>query len=98
MAGNGQAEAAPEAIAVAIAYEVRRGNAFNKYEKWDFNLGKKPVVITAVAAEYEADGNSMMIRPTSKDSLVEVTGFDPHRDLAIRALPKKEETPDAEEV
>jgi hypothetical protein len=81
----------PNEIGIETAYEVRRGNAFKKYEKWDFNLQKKPIVVTPVGAECTANGNLLTIKPTSADFLVEVVGFDPHRDLAVRTKPKKDE-------
>ena len=88
----------PERIDLEVAYEVRRGNAFKKYAAWDFALQKKPIVVTPVGAEFTADGNTLSIQPSSYDFLVEVTGFDAHRDLAIRDVKKKAEVTDVAEV
>jgi len=88
----------PDEISIEAAYEVRRGNAFKKYEKWDFDLQRKPVVVTPVGADCTAEGNALTIKPTSVEFLVEVTGFDPHRDLAVRSRRKKDEVADAAEV
>ncbi|MCO6455541.1 MAG: hypothetical protein J5I93_09620 [Pirellulaceae bacterium] len=88
----------PERISLEVAYEVRRGNAFKKYAKWDFDLGKKPIVVTPVGASCTAHKNTLSIEPTSDEFLVEVTGFDSNRDLAIRAVKAKTEVVDAETV
>lgn len=81
--------ALPDGIELEIAYEVRRGNAFAKYEKWDFDLQKKPIAITPVGVDCTAEANSLKLRPSQEDFLVEVIGFDPHRDLAIRTKKRK---------
>jgi len=88
----------PERIALEVAYEVRRGNAFKKYAKWDFDLGKKPIVVTPVGASCTTDKNTLSIEPTNEEFLVEVTGFDSNRDLAIRAVKAKTEVSDVETV
>jgi hypothetical protein len=88
----------PHAIAVEVAYEVRRGNAFKKYEKYDFDLKSKPICLTPVGAIVSVDANVLRIEPTTDQFLVEVTGFDPHRDLAIRGKTLKPEVADAQEV
>lgn len=90
----------PTEIDVEVAYEVRRGNPFKKYEKFDFDLQKKPVVVSAEGAEWNAIENNLSIRPKADDFVVEVTGFDPQRDLAIRTKrkKKKEEVDSAQEI
>jgi hypothetical protein len=91
--------ASPEdRFSIEVAYEVRRGNPFTKYEKWDFDLKKKPITIVAQGAEVSGDANMLSISPTDASFQVEVTGFDPHRDLAVRTVKSKGERGDAEEI
>jgi hypothetical protein len=88
----------PKEVAVEVAYELRRGNAFKKYERFDFQLQKKPIQIVAQSADVQPEDNLLRIKPTGEDFLIEVTGFDPHRDLAVRAVPKWVELADASEI
>ncbi|MCI0361140.1 MAG: hypothetical protein L0211_21885, partial [Planctomycetaceae bacterium] len=85
-------------IGVEVAYEVRRGNPFKKYERFDFALDAKPIMIAAEGATYQSEGNKLQVRPTRSDFSVKVTGFDTHRDLAIRAVPRVQESKDAQKV
>ena len=98
VAGANRDVSLPKEIAIEVAYEVRRGNAFKKYEKWDFDLAKKPLSINAVSADTNASANLLIITPTKDEFVVEVTGFDPHRDLAIRSVRRKAEESHAAEV
>jgi hypothetical protein len=47
----------PEAIEIRVAYEVRRGNAFKRYQSADFQLDKPPIQIQAEGAAIKATGN-----------------------------------------
>jgi hypothetical protein len=74
------------AVTVEAAYEVRRGNAFKRYDKNDFEFGKKPLKISGTGMKVaRARGNRLEVIIDSDDFLVEVTGFDPNRDLSVRA-------------
>jgi hypothetical protein len=76
----------PEEIAVRVAYEVRRGNAFRRYQKADFELDKHPIEIEAEGAAVEAGGNTLLIKRMQGDFNVSVTGFDIERDLIVRGV------------
>jgi len=88
----------PPRISVEVAYEVRRGNPFRKYDKLDFQLANKPIRIETVGALAGPLNNTIDIVPEGTTFLVEVSGFDQHRDLAVRARPLCEEETDAANV
>jgi hypothetical protein len=75
----------PKRVSIRVAYEVRRGNPFKKYEPFDFKLDESPIVVTPVGADCDCKDNTIQIRPIDNQYLVEVTGFDPHRDLTVKA-------------
>jgi hypothetical protein len=78
-----------------VAYQVRRGKPFKKYCAFDFSLERQPITIIPVGATVEPEGNFFEISVTDDEFLVEVTGFDLHRDLIIDVEP---EVDDAEAV
>jgi hypothetical protein len=92
---NPASQARARRVKVRVAYQARRGNPFKKYNRFDFTLDGEPISITAVGATGRPEGNSLEITITNDEFLVEVTGFDPHRDLAIQA---ESEVDDAAEV
>jgi hypothetical protein len=74
-------------VRVTTAYEVRRGNAFKRYQTADFEFGKAPIdVKTEGAPIIEQSGNHIVLGPLVGQFNVTVTGFDPARDLTVRAL------------
>lgn len=86
---HGDTEALPATI-VSVAYEVRRGNPFAQYHRLDFDLAQSPIEITAEHAQalvLANDGNTLVLRPQRPDFVLTVRGFDPHRDLRVRAVP-----------
>lgn len=71
---------------VIAAYEIRRGNAFKRYQPADFELDKAPIQVQAENTEImELSGNTLVVGPLQAGSKVTVTGFDGLRDLAVRA-------------
>lgn len=79
-------DAAPE-LRVTAAYDVRRGNPFKRYRSFDFDLGKRPIRIEPHACEIAAaEGAELVLRPTSPDFEVTVTGFDEARDVIVRVV------------
>jgi len=67
------------------AYEVRRGNAFKRYDPADFEFGDRWIQIeTDKTSVIEAKGNQLIVGPLEEGSRLTVTGFDPARDLAVR--------------
>lgn len=80
------ANKAADRARVMAAYEVRRGNAFKRYQQADFEIGEAPIQITAEnTAVIERSGNALVFGPLLEGSKVTVTGFDAARDLAVRA-------------
>ena len=93
--GNPASPARPSRVKVRAAYEVRKGNPLKKYDRLDFALDTRPIAIASAGADCQAADNRLEIIPTDDQYLVEVTGFDPHRDLRILVEP---EVADAAEI
>jgi hypothetical protein len=95
-AGEG---AVPDRVRLAVAYEIRRGNPFKRYQPADFEFGREPVQIVADGATIlEASRNRLLLGDLKANFKVAVTGFDSARDLVVRAVaeePKPEEIVDA---
>ena len=80
----------PEALEVNVAYDTRRGNPLKRYNVADFELGEAPVEIALSGLRLdECSGNRMVVALTDTDFRVEVTGFDPNRDLYLRVTPRE---------
>ncbi|ACG75144.1 hypothetical protein AnaeK_3937 [Anaeromyxobacter sp. K] len=74
------------AVSVEAAYEVRRGNAFKRYDRNDFDLGKKPIAVAVAGAKIARAKDNRLELVVDDDTFeVKVTGFDRNRDLAVRA-------------
>jgi hypothetical protein len=72
---------------VIAAYEIRRGNAFKRYQPADFELDKMPIQVkTENTGIMEMSGNLLVVGPLQEGSKVTVTGFDSLRDLAVRVI------------
>jgi len=93
--GNPASNVRPRRVKVKAAYEVRKGNPFKRYDRLDFTLDARPIAVAAVGADCLAAENSLEVTPRDEPFLVEVTGFDPHRDLRIYVEP---EVADAAEI
>lgn len=75
----------PAELAIAVAYEVRRGNPFKKYREFDFVLGRGGIEVRAEGAEVEDQtNNKLRLLPLNSDFRLEVSGFDPNRNLVVR--------------
>jgi hypothetical protein len=91
----------PKTIDVQIAYDSRRGNPFKKYQKEDFDLSSKSIRIESEGAEIKSkSGNRLVVEILNGKFRIEVSGFDPNRDLRIeaRADSENQESEDAEDV
>jgi hypothetical protein len=74
----------PQRVEVRVAYEPSRGDPLKRYDPADFDLQKlKPILMGA--AEVECAANRMVFAPTQDNFRLEVNGFDPNRDLFVRA-------------
>lgn len=89
----------PDRVRLTVAYEIRRGNAFKRYQTADFELDKPPVqIVPEGATVLQASHNRLLLGDLKVGFKVAVTGFDSARDLVVRAVPeefKAEETTDA---
>jgi hypothetical protein len=81
-----KAAAIPESLLVEAAYSVRRGNPFRRYQSYDFELGTQPIRLRTVDAEVHTELNRLDVTPRGPNFMVEVTGFDVHRDLEVRVV------------
>jgi hypothetical protein len=93
--GDGGAER-PAALAIKVAYGVRRGSPFSRYHPADFKLGKNGVE-TAVAGGNiaEREDNYLLVELTDDDFEIDITGFDTNRDLHIDVRATEKEVADA---
>ena len=78
----------PPFIGIRVAYDVRRGNPLGKYHQEDFDLGRAPIrwgtQFNGCQVE-SASGNKMCVAVTSSAFHLDVVGFDPDRDLYVKA-------------
>ncbi|MEK7620501.1 MAG: hypothetical protein AAB413_04685, partial [Patescibacteria group bacterium] len=78
----------PFRIDICVAYNVRRGNPLQKYHPADFALDKLKFNTTGVHVE-GANHNKMTLIVKYAGFFCDVTGFDVHRDLFIKAVEKE---------
>jgi hypothetical protein len=78
------------AVRVQLAYEVRRGNAFKRYDVCDFNVKDLELEHEGIVID-ELERNQILFRVQRDDFALRVTGFDPNRDLSIRARATQED-------
>lgn len=74
-------------IKVATAYMVVKGSPLKRYSKYDFDLARNPITVSASGVnnlEYKENRMSFNVNPDS-DFSIEVNGFDVERDLYIKA-------------
>lgn len=75
----------PDTLTVRFAYEVRRGNPFKKYDPADFSLLKGDLQLeTRGVLTIEQRDNGIVVHPTDKQFVIEISGFDKRRDLRVR--------------
>jgi hypothetical protein len=79
-------EQLPLTIRVRAAYDVLRGNPFSKHDPLDFDFSKNELEVKATGANASAQSPSaLVIKASSRDFEVTVSGFDVRRDLIIEA-------------
>lgn len=79
-------EQLPLTIRVRAAYDVLRGNPFSKHDPLDFDFSKTELEVKATGANTSAQSpNALVIKASSRDFEVTVSGFDVRRDLIIDA-------------
>ncbi len=77
----------PKRITVRVAYDVIRGSPWSDYDPDDFDLrkpkGEVKVISTHCNIERTDPGNRLVIKPTSDEFKVVVTGFNEQLDLVV---------------
>ena len=87
----------PSQIRVRVAYDIRRGNPLRKYNAADFDLNQPPVRYKDELKGIEitsVEKNELVFEVKDRDFGIVVTGFDPERDLYVKADPL--ESPDVD--
>jgi hypothetical protein len=75
----------PKKVKLTVAYDVRRGNPFNKYDRRDFMINKPPIQVDAKGAEIAVkEGQTLEFSVKKDDFSVTVKGFDKNRDVKVR--------------
>ena len=73
---------------MTAAYDTVAGNPFKKYNKLDFDFAKRNNVKIEDKSDcvqvLEARDNRFEVEVTGPEFDVEITGFDPHRDLKVK--------------
>lgn len=84
--GTIEEEDLPVVIRVRVAYDVLRGNPFKRHNPADFDFTKKGVQVETQGAAVTAPGADVLrIEVRHAHFVVNVSGFDPNRDLIIDA-------------
>lgn len=82
----------PRAL-LQVRYDVRRGRP--KFRKQDFDLGAVPFVVNVESGQAQvvkrSEQGALELRDVTPGFRMRVTGFDPNRDLYVRADPEGEE-------
>ena len=83
----------PAALDIRVAYDVRRGNAFRKYDPADFDLTDASFKIesTGIAIDQRTE-NRLVVSVQDREFRLAVAGFDEDRDLCVDVKAKEEET------
>lgn len=76
----------PLQIRVKAAYDILRGDPLRKYSPLDFDFNNKGITINDEGANCVAIGsNELQIDADSLNFIVDIDGFDIHRDLLVKA-------------
>lgn len=71
-------------IEVIVAYDIRGGDPLAKYHPADFKISQLPRSIERLRVASQTD-NGIVVIPVESAFRMKITGFDPNRDLFIRA-------------
>ena len=79
----------PDQLQIRVAYDVRRGTPLKRYKPADFRLDRTPIRVAPVAemSVVECVENRLVVEPTGPNFRLEVSGFDPDRDVFVDAKP-----------
>ena len=75
---------------VHVAYQVRRGNPFKKYNQADFDLAQKIRIRQEGCEIEEKSGNRLAFRVKQAPFSLTVDGFDPKRDIRVRIVKRED--------
>lgn len=77
----------PFLVELRCAYDIRSGDALKRWHPADFEIGTSqvPVACEGAVVLKEARGNWLLLHVKEPEFRVSVTGFDPDRDIYIRA-------------
>lgn len=74
----------PLKIRISCAYDTRKGNPFNNYELYDFDIGNSEFTISTISCTIShRKENKIELTIEEKEFNLVVTGFDKMRDLII---------------
>ena len=77
----------PKFITLEMAYDVRQGNPFKRYQPFDFTLGKPPIKVKGKGIKASVLGpNALQLTIENPKFQLIITGFDPNRDLKIKTI------------
>lgn len=86
----------PCSIRISMAYDLEDGDALRSWSPYDFNLGDPEGNLDIEqdgASILDLRGNQLLIEARDQDFRVSVHGFDPNRDLEVRANRLQERAP-----
>ncbi len=82
---SGNFSPVPASVRVRVAYDVRRGNPFSKYNVGDFRLESMDVKVTG-AEVFNTYENEIILDVTQEDFSLTIRGFDANRDVRVSAV------------
>lgn len=84
------AEDYPIELRLEAAYDVAKGNPFKHYNPLDFTLSKEQITkaLRGDAVCVRATQNIFVLQLNSPDFELNLSGFDPHRDLVVKPYSK----------
>lgn len=90
---NGEMDGAPPpgALMIRAAYHVRRGNPFKKYHPADFDFSQHMKTQLKGATVLEKEGNRLRVKIDARDFRIELTGFDPKRDVRVEVTRQEDD-------
>jgi hypothetical protein len=89
--GDTNGSPSPKALAIRAAYQVRRGNPFKKYHLADFDFSQRMKTQLVGATVVEKKENLLRFRIDNSHFRIEVTGFDPKRDVRVEVRQQEDD-------
>ena len=74
----------PAALEIEVAYSTRRANSFSRYQRHDFRLSRLRLT-TEGMKQVDMGDNKLVVEVLDEEFMLSVDGFDPNRDLEVRA-------------